>query len=346
MDSVTQFVLGAAVQGVGMGKYQGRKALLYGGLLGTLPDLDVFIRYADPISSMTYHRGFSHSLFVLTALAFVITWITFKRNKTLPFSFKRLFITLTLALITHPIIDAMTVYGTQLFWPIPCPPTVWSTVFIIDPIYTLPLIVTCLWAAWKKMSSATIKGMFIALVFGFAYFGTGFMGKAYHEHRLETVLKAEGIQVQKVLATPTAFNTILWRVIAMDDQGNLYDAVSGWFDKKAKPEMIKIPLNLALQKTVFSQSPQLQRLDWFTDHWLHYQDIGDKLVVSDTRMGLAGQFNFRFVVAKKEKDQWQAILPESYPSTRVHFRMAMLSLLWQRMWSDDIPLPLAQWANL
>lgn len=47
---------------VGMGKYQGRKALLYGGLLGTLPDLDVFIRYADPISSMTYHRGFSHSL--------------------------------------------------------------------------------------------------------------------------------------------------------------------------------------------------------------------------------------------------------------------------------------------
>lgn len=69
MDSLTQAVLGATVQGIGMGRRQGRKALAYGALLGTLPDLDVFIRYADPVSSMTYHRGFSHSVFVLAALA-------------------------------------------------------------------------------------------------------------------------------------------------------------------------------------------------------------------------------------------------------------------------------------
>lgn len=346
MDSVTQFVLGAAVQGVGMGKYQGRKALLYGGMLGTLPDLDILIRYADPISSMTYHRGFSHSIFVLTALAFVITWITFKRNKTLPFSFKRLFITLTLALVTHPIIDAMTVYGTQLFWPFNFTPTMWSTVFIIDPIYTLPLIFTCLWALWKKMSPASIKGMFIALVFGFGYFGTGFIGKAYHEHRLETTLKSQGIEVEKVLATPTAFNTVLWRVIAVDKNGNLYDAVSGWFDQKDAPEFVKVPLNLSYQAEISPQSPELQRLQWFTDNWLHYKEIDDKIVVSDTRMGLAGQFNFRFVVAKKENGQWKAIQPQRYPTARVHFRTEMLSLLWQRMWSDKVPLPLEKWSQL
>lgn len=259
MDSITQFVLGSAVQSVGMGKYQGRKALLYGGLLGTLPDLDVFIRYADPISSMTYHRGFSHSIFVLTALAFVMTWFTFKRQPNRPYSFWRLFLTLTLALITHPIIDAMTVYGTQLFWPLPFSPSVWSTIFIVDPIYTLPLIFTCLWALWKKMDNASIKALAIALFLGITYFGVGFIGRFYHEQRFESALNQQGIQVEKVLATPTPFNTILWRVIALDNQGNLYDGVSGWLDKKTEPEWVKVRLNLELEPQILPQSSETNR---------------------------------------------------------------------------------------
>ncbi|MGC6248368.1 metal-dependent hydrolase [Bisgaard Taxon 45] len=344
MDSVTQFVLGAAIQGVGIGKYQGRKALLYGGLLGTLPDLDVFIRYADPISSMTYHRGFSHSLFVLTALAFCITWLTFKRHTNLPFSFRRLFITLTLALITHPLIDAMTVYGTQLFWPIPSSPVVWSTVFVIDPIYTLPLIFTCLLAYWRKLDPRAIRYLFTALLFGCVYFAVGFMSRAYHEHRFETVLTQQGIEVDDVLATPTPFNIILWRVIAKDKQGNLYDAVSGWLDKNA-PEFIKIPLNQALKNKVIATSPQLQRFEWFTSNWVHYEQIGNQLVASDTRMGLAGQFNFRFIVAEKQQGEWQAILPKAYPTIKSHLNKHVLLIFWHRIWSDKTPLPLAEWAK-
>ncbi len=68
MDSLTQALLGASVQGALLGRWQGRKALLYGAALGTLPDLDVLIDYGDPVAEMTYHRGFSHSLLVLGAL--------------------------------------------------------------------------------------------------------------------------------------------------------------------------------------------------------------------------------------------------------------------------------------
>ncbi len=42
-----------------------RKALLVGAMLGTLPDLDVFIDFGDAVRNFTYHRGFSHSLFIL-----------------------------------------------------------------------------------------------------------------------------------------------------------------------------------------------------------------------------------------------------------------------------------------
>ncbi|BBI59475.1 hypothetical protein HSBAA_07810 [Vreelandella sulfidaeris] len=69
MDSVTQAVLGAAIGGAVLGRRLGRKAILIGAVLGTLPDLDVALDYGDAVANVTEHRGFSHSLFVLTGLA-------------------------------------------------------------------------------------------------------------------------------------------------------------------------------------------------------------------------------------------------------------------------------------
>lgn len=141
MDSITQAVLGASIQGALLGRWQGRRALLYGAMLGTLPDLDVIIDYGDAVADMTYHRGFSHSLFVLSALALALTLLIRKLRPDPGYSARRLFLTLWLVLITHPLLDAFTSYGTQLLWPLQTPPVAWSSVFIIDPLYTLPLLV-------------------------------------------------------------------------------------------------------------------------------------------------------------------------------------------------------------
>jgi len=51
-----------------------------------------------------------------------------------------------LVLMTHILSDCLTVYGTQIFWPLPTPPVMWSAIFIIDPMYSLPLI-GCILAA-------------------------------------------------------------------------------------------------------------------------------------------------------------------------------------------------------
>src|SRR5699024_6058171 len=75
MDSLTQAVLGGSITGCALHRYIGRKSVFIGAALATLPDLDVFVRYGDPISSMTYHRGFTHSLFVLSAFAIVLTLV-------------------------------------------------------------------------------------------------------------------------------------------------------------------------------------------------------------------------------------------------------------------------------
>jgi len=341
MDSLTQAVLGAGIQGALLGRYQGRKALLYGGLLATLPDLDVLMRYPDPVSLMTYHRGFSHSVFVLTALAAVLAWLVRKKWPQAPYSGARLFLTLLLVLVTHPVLDAFTVYGTQLFWPLARVPESWSAVFIIDPVYTVPLALAVLGGALAGCTPRARRLLAAALVFSTAYLGVSLAGRWHAEHRVEQALRERGVQPAALLATPMPFNTLLWRVIAKDGDGHYYEAVSGWFDRDP-PEMLRLPLHPG-QADILDGIALHQRLRWFTDDWLRYDVFDDALVVTDLRMGVAGFYTFRFVMAERGADgTWHAVTPRRWPSGRGGW--PQMRLLLARILDSGTPLPLADWA--
>ena len=131
MDSITQAALGAAVGGAVLGRRLGRKAVLIGAALGTLPDLDVVLDYGDAVANYTEHRGFSHSLFVLTGLATLLALLAapFAPARDIPLRHWWLFF--MLCLTTHPLLDALTTYGTQLWWPLDVHPSAWPIVFII-----------------------------------------------------------------------------------------------------------------------------------------------------------------------------------------------------------------------
>ncbi|WP_263910937.1 metal-dependent hydrolase [Achromobacter sp. 79A6] len=342
MDSVTQAVLGAGIQGALLGRVQGRRALFYGAALATLPDLDVLMRYPDPVSLMTYHRGFSHSIFVLTGLAALLTWLIRKYWPQAPYSGRRLFLTLWLVLVTHPLLDAFTVYGTQLFWPIPSIPESWSAVFIIDPLYTVPLLLAAVYATAVGMTRSARRVLAGALVFSTAYLGFGLAGRIAAEHRVRDAMQAQGIAVTELRAMPMPLNTLLWRVIAKTPDGHYYEAVSSWFDG-AVPEFVRQPLNLDAGQAL-AGVPLHERLRWFTDDWLRYDVMGDALVVTDLRMGMAGHYNFRFKMADRGPDgAWRAITPSRWPGERGGW--AELKLVLARILHAQPPLPLAQWAE-
>ena len=229
MDSVTQLVLGASIQGAMLGRWQGRKALVYGAALATLPDMDVLIDYGDAVADMTYHRGFSHSLFVLAALAALLTWLIRKRWPDAGYSGRRLFMTLALVLCTHPLLDSFTTYGTQLFWPLTTPPVAISSIFIIDPLYTLPLLLATLVALVIGLGRSGRRWQYAALALSSLYLGSTLVGKTMAEHRLQAALEAQNLQPDSVFSTPTPFNTLLWRVMAVD--GDIYyEGLTGWLD--------------------------------------------------------------------------------------------------------------------
>jgi inner membrane protein len=141
LDSLTQIVLGASVGEVVLGKKVGNKAILWGAIAGTLPDLDVLLRYfTDEISSTQMHRGFSHSIVFAVLIAPLLGWIAKKIHfKLKEVSFKdwtKLFFWTT---VTHPLLDAHTTWGTQFFWPFNYR-LAYQNIFVVDPLYTLPFL--------------------------------------------------------------------------------------------------------------------------------------------------------------------------------------------------------------
>ena len=343
MDSVTQAALGAGIQGALLGRVQGRRALIYGAALATVPDLDVLMRYPDPVSLMTYHRGFSHSLFVLTGLALLLTWLIRKYWPQAPYSGRRLFLTLWLVLVTHPVLDAFTVYGTQLFWPLATIPESWSAIFIIDPVYTVPLLAGVLFAIAVGMTDRARRLLAAALIFSTAYLGFGLASRMVAEERVRDAMRQQGIAVTELRAVSMPFNTLLWRVIAKTADGDYYESVSSLFDR-GQPEWLRQPLNLDLGQAL-ADVPLLQRLRWFTDDWLRYDAIGDALVVTDLRMGMAGHYTFRFKMAERTSDgNWKPVTPSSWPSERGGW--AELKLVLARILHAQPPLPLANWSVL
>lgn len=310
MDSLTQIVLGSTLAAAIAPRQHRRAALLAGAALGTLPDLDSLVLLPlglDPVDSMTWHRGPSHSLFVLTPLA-ALLWTFFKRSGgRVAESPVRWFCAIQLALVTHPLIDALTVYGTQLWWPLGLAPTMWSTLFIIDLAYTLPLLVACVLAwRWRDARGAQ-HALVLGLVLSSLYVGWSFMAKAQVDRAADQALAAMGLQDAPRFSVPTPFNTLLWQVVAMTPDGYL----SGQYSLIADDGPIRLHPRASDVKAMAAVSdfPAVARLLWFNHGFMSAREVDGQLVVSDLRMGLEPDFTFRFVVAESDGKVWRAVTP-------------------------------------
>ncbi len=341
MDSITQAVLGASIQGALLGRCQGRKALLYGAMLATVPDLDVIMEYGDAVANMTYHRGFSHSLFVLSGFALLLTWLARRFRPHPGYSAQRLLLTLWLVLVTHPLLDDFTSYVTQLFWPLTPTPTAWSSLFIIDPLYTVPLIAAVVISLFTGLREQSWRVPAVALALSTLYIGFSLAGKFMAEQRVEQELARQGIQAERLFVTPTPFNTLLWRVIVLDGE-DYHEALVGWLDDDT-PHLQRLPRGTQLREQL-AGSAMHERLDWFTGGVLRYDQVGDHLIVTDLRLGMTGFHPFRFDFAHLRDGRWQ--LQEHI--ARLPFErgeIEHLNLLLKRIWQPELDVPLLAWAS-
>ncbi len=338
MDTLTQAALGATVGALIAGKHAPRKALLWGAVVATLPDLDVFIPYDNDLDNFTLHRSWSHSWLMQSLIAPLLALLCYR---TVPnsFSYKSWFWLIWLALATHSGLDALTVYGTQLFWPINSPPVSNGTIFIIDPMYTLPLLCGVITIAiWPDSGGSRIwlhNGFLISCCY--LLWALGVQNIMYQQARL--ALLQQGIRADKVLVIATPFNTLLWRVVALNKY-NYYEGFRSIFDDANYIHFTRYSRMTQLQKRL-SNDQFVERLAWFTDDFYALKQADQTIIMSDLRMGLASHYVFSFLLAEKQKQNWVSLeKPEHIKSERQRSVKQLLLAMWHRIWQQrSTPLP-------
>lgn len=211
MDSLTQIVLGAAVGEAVAGKKVGNKAMLYGAIAGTIPDLDAFANYfTDTISAIEIHRGFTHSIVFALLAAPIFGYLIFliEGKKSMPW--KGWSWLMFWGLFTHPLLDSFTTWGTQLFWPLDIR-LAFKSIFVIDPLYTLPFLILLIMAFRQPKGTAKrikYNKLGILVSSGYLLLGLIFKGLAYNN--FVQSLRQQGIVYQRIETRPTPFNIILW----------------------------------------------------------------------------------------------------------------------------------------
>ena len=308
MDSLTQLALGATVGAACAPKQHRRSAAIVGGILGTLPDLDVLISYQDPVDNFTRHRGFSHSLLVLVPAAFFLWLLACQIFDGVRTQRLRWFLVIALSLVTHPILDAHTIYGTQLFWPIVAPPLMWSTIFIIDPLYSIPLFISTIYVLLKPRGQSGNTVVACGLIISSIYLLWSWYAKSIVDYEARREISSLDIQSPVFFSVPTPFNTLAWRVVVMD--GDQY--LEGYYSFLNSDNGIKFASFPSGDHFYgeLTQSESLNRLRWFSHGFLELRKIDGKLVASDIRMGAAPDYVFRFVLAKDRDAGLVPIPPE------------------------------------
>ena len=338
MDSLTQILLGASVAGAVVPAAHRRAAMLAGAALGTLPDLDSFpikLFTDDPVALMTLHRGFSHSLLVLPLLAWAIWAFYRRRGKRVAQAPAHWFWAIQLALVTHPLLDAFTVYGTQLLWPLATPPVMWSSVFIIDPGYTLWLLLGVVVAAFAGARPVAQRALVAGLALSTAYLGWSLAAKAMVEGEADRSLAALGLADAPRFSVPMPFNTLLWRVVAMTPDGFVEGEHSLVAD--LRPIAFRHYGSDAEALAQVADFPAVERLAWFNHGFMKARERDGRLVLSDLRMGAEPDYSFNFAVAGRDGDGWREIAPEqlSWPWEA----RRRLPEMWDRIWTEPAAEP-------
>lgn len=341
MDSLTQATLGAAVAHACWHRPLGRRAMLWGAALGTLPDLDIVLYpLLDEVQELYWHRGESHSVFFAALGGILIGWLLWRGRWRTSMTARRAVVGVSLIFVTHILIDYFTVYGTQLLAPLSRHGFGRGNLFIIDPLYTAPLLIGVLVAALSRRRDrwrANLAGIVLSSLY--ALFS---LASHAHADRIFThQLSARNIQVLQSVTTATPMNALLWRHIARTPEGILV----GYFSVLADRPDTDIGFELLPRNEHLIEPYRHQRnvraVEWFSKgFWVADEDDG-AVTLSDVRFG-------ELRLARDDPpDEWQFIFvweisgnPDDLVQRSPEIRDpgAAMAVLWRRL-KDGVPGP-------
>ena len=316
MDSITHILAGAAIGALIAPSARRRAAMLVGAIAGSLPDIDnLFLAFADPVTRFVEHRSASHSLLLLpiyAVLAFGALRVLWKPTREAPW---RWFAAIFACLLSHVLLDAATVYGTRLFWPIDKTPVMGSLFFIIDPMLTLPLLVGVAIAFFKRDKPQAGAWLALTLSLSMVYAGWAAIAKWYLEDAIRAHFAARSSEPIELLTMPTPFNTLIWRAVVITKEGYFEGYYSflrdGGFVMEHYPGDRTVPASI-------ESAGDFAKLRDFTRGYYRIDRRDGQLQFVDLRMGGEPDYVFRFGIgeATGEGDAEPLVPAEQAPVSR------------------------------
>jgi inner membrane protein len=347
MDSITQIVLGAAVGEAVLGKKIGNQALFWGAVAGTIPDLDVLANpFQDIVEQLSWHRSLTHSVFFALATAPLFAWAVLQiksyKAKTTLLDWSQLFFW---CFFTHALLDACTTWGTQLLYPFSNYGFSTNTVFVIDPLYTLPFLFFLIQAARTpyqiggNYNPKRKKYNYLGLGISTAYLVLGFVLKWLVLGIFTQSLTAQNIPFQRLDCKVTALNIVLWNAVA-ETQDGFYSGYYSLFDRNNDIAFNYFPKNSDLLKP-YQSHPKVQTLQRITEGFYTLQKHPTNphiLQMNDLRFGQIGdwqggkgEFVFVYFIENQTPDSSSATLAFSQKPNKYADAFALLGSLWERI---------------
>jgi len=308
MDSITQMLFGATVAQAGFRRQLGRRALVAGALIASIPDADVALAWVgDRFAEWEHHRGLTHSLFFGPVVGPMIGWAIWRlerRTSRLAPDRDRLqaWIWLSvLALLTHPLIDLFTSYGTQLLWPLTTTRFAIDSMPIIEPIYSATLAIALVIGARSAVRPSTASNAAgVALLFVLVY---SCIGWAIND-KVERIAAADLGRPAAVSAYPLLFQPYFRRVVAMTPE----NAYVGYYSVlNPKPIAWRTyPRESSEAIGVLRRAREAEIFEWFAMDKVLWRTLSEAdghtfVVATDLRYGMigptdAGQWGIRAAI--------------------------------------------------
>ena len=283
MDSVTQAALGASIGFLCWRDRLGRKAVLWGAAIGTVPDLDIIVYpLLDSVQRLYWHRGESHSVFFILLGALLTGWVLYQLKRHHQMSYLSVFLGCLLIYTTHVIIDVYTIYGTQLFAPFSRHGYGLGNMFIIDPLFTLPLLVS----VGGALISPSRNSAFInhgALFIVSCYSMWSLVIQSYADKQFGQALLKMDVATSRSITSASPLNTLLWRHVAETPDGFLLGYWSVFDQPGREIVFYPIPRNEEATES-FRKSRAFAVVEWFSKGWwIALESDDNRIKVVDIR---------------------------------------------------------------
>ncbi len=285
MDSLTHIAVGACMGEAFAGKTVGRKAMVWGALAQSIPDIDFLASFwMDTPHNLLAHRGFTHSLLFAALITPFMALLAERWHRPHNISLRRWLFFFGAVVFFHIFLDAFNNYGVGWFEPFSRQRISFNVLYVADPFFSIGPGIAC--AALLLLRKKHPKRVFwwrfgLAVSAGYLLYCTA--NKLVIDAEVRQILEKQNIAYTRYFTTPAPLQNWLWYVVAGDDRGYQVGYRS-LFDQQDTMQLTYFPRNNTLLKAVTDRE-DLQQLVRFSQQYYTVEKWSDTLVFNDLRFG-------------------------------------------------------------